>query len=153
MENSKYSKEAIVKACSNCTSIRCVLSNLGLAPNGGHSKLRSEIKTILIELDLYLGQSYNRGKTFIKKRNEDIFKNPSSLQSNKVRLHLLKRNLKEYKCEKCLNNEWLDVKIPLEVHHKDGNKFNNELNNLQLLCPNCHALTDNYRGKNIGSYD
>lgn len=39
--------------------------------------------------------------------------------------------------------------IPLEVHHVDGDRLNNELSNLQLLCPNCHAQTDNYCGKNI----
>ena len=38
--------------------------------------------------------------------------------------------------------------IPLELHHIDGNNQNNNLTNLTLLCPNCHAMTDNYRGKN-----
>lgn len=44
--------------------------------------------------------------------------------------------------------EWLGQPIPLELHHKDGNKNHNELSNYELLCPNCHALTDTYRGKN-----
>jgi transposase len=43
----------------------------------------------------------------------------------------------------------LGHEIPLEVHHVDGDRLNNELNNLQLLCPNCHAQTDNYCGRNI----
>ncbi len=43
---------------------------------------------------------------------------------------------------------WLDSKIPLELHHKDGDKFNNCIENLEVLCPNCHSLTDNVRGKN-----
>ena len=45
----------------------------------------------------------------------------------------------------------LDQPIPTELHHKDGDSTNNELTNLELLCPNCHALTENYRGKNIGN--
>lgn len=49
----------------------------------------------------------------------------------------------------CGNTEWLDKHIPLELHHINGNHKDNRLSNLQLLCPNCHALTDNYRGKNI----
>ena len=49
-------------------------------------------------------------------------------------------------------SEWLGKPITLEVHHKDGNHQNNELENLQLLCPNCHSYTDNWRGKNI-SFD
>ena len=54
------------------------------------------------------------------------------------------------------NKKWrLKIKfilIPLELHHKDGNKFNNNLSNLELLCPNCHAFTNTYRTKNIGAY-
>lgn len=53
-------------------------------------------------------------------------------------------------CECCGLSEWNNEPIPLQVHHVDGNNLNNELNNLQLLCPNCHAQTDNYCGRNKG---
>lgn len=59
--------------------------------------------------------------------------------------------LRGHKCENCENEKWLDNPIPLEVHHKDGDHLNSAIENLQLLCPNCHALTDNYRGKNISN--
>jgi len=71
------------------------------------------------------------------------------VQSNKLRIKLLREGLKEAKCERCGNVEWLGLPIPLEVHHINGDKSKNELSNLQLLCPNCHALTPTYRGKNI----
>ena len=71
------------------------------------------------------------------------------VQSNKLRLKLLREGLKERKCECCENTIWNGQPIPLEVHHKDGDKNNNNLDNLQVLCPNCHALTSTYRGKNI----
>ena len=51
-------------------------------------------------------------------------------------------------CEQCHNTLWLGQPINLEIHHKDGNHNNNLLDNLQLLCPNCHSYTDNWRGKN-----
>ena len=70
------------------------------------------------------------------------------IQSNEVRKKLLDEGYKEYKCEYCGLTEWLGEPIPLELHHKDGNHFNNELDNFQLLCPNCHAKTSSYRGKN-----
>lgn len=54
-------------------------------------------------------------------------------------------------CEKCKNVEWLGNKIPLTTHHIDGNANNNHPDNLQLLCWNCHALTDNYGKKNKNS--
>ena len=70
------------------------------------------------------------------------------IQSNKVRTKLLEEGYKEHKCECCGRSEWLGQPIPLELHHLDGNRNNNNLNNFQLLCPNCHAFTDSYRGKN-----
>lgn len=70
------------------------------------------------------------------------------IQSNKVRKKLLEEGYKEYRCECCGLSEWLGDLIPLELHHKDGNRFNNDLDNFQLLCPNCHAKTSSYRGKN-----
>lgn len=51
-------------------------------------------------------------------------------------------------CEICGRTEWEGKEIPLCIHHKDGNHINNEISNLQILCPNCHAQTDNYCGKN-----
>ena len=51
-------------------------------------------------------------------------------------------------CEYCGLSEWLGNSINLELHHKDGNRSNNELDNLELLCPNCHSYTDNYGSKN-----
>lgn len=70
------------------------------------------------------------------------------VQSNKVRNKILKEGIKPHQCECCGNTEWMGHPIPLELHHKDGNKNHNELSNYELLCPNCHAFTDSYRGKN-----
>lgn len=55
-----------------------------------------------------------------------------------------------HRCECCGLIEWLEQPIPLELHHVDGDSDNNTEENLQLLCPNCHAFTDNYKGANKG---
>ena len=65
--------------------------------------------------------------------------------SDSIRTYLFKKY--NNKCQKC---GWGEInpttgKCPLEIHHKDGNRNHNDLNNLELLCPNCHSLTPNYK--------
>jgi 5-methylcytosine-specific restriction endonuclease McrA len=52
------------------------------------------------------------------------------------------------KCENCNLDKWMDADMPLTVHHVDGNASNNNPSNIELLCWNCHALTENYGNKN-----
>ena len=80
---------------------------------------------------------------------EEYLSNSEDIQSNKVRIKLLKEGYKEHRCERCGLETWLNQPIPLELHHKDGDRNNNSLDNYELLCPNCHAFTDTYRGKNV----
>lgn len=85
-----------------------------------------------------------------KLRKEDVKIEDIFIQGYKSR-ETLKKNLvalRGHQCEDCGLSEWNGKEIPLQVHHKDGNGLNNLLDNLQLLCPNCHAQTDNYCGKN-----
>lgn len=53
-----------------------------------------------------------------------------------------------YCCNKCSISEWQGFKIPLELEHKDGDTTNNTRENLEGLCPNCHSITDTWRGRN-----
>lgn len=66
-----------------------------------------------------------------------------------LKKRLFKEHLKHRQCESCGITEWLGQPAPLELHHIDGDKTNNTLDNLQILCANCHSLTDTYCGKNI----
>ena len=105
----------------------------------------------------FLGIEYagNKGGKGYSKSNsrymalEEYLANSVDIQSNKVRIKLLKEGYKEHRCEHCGLTTWLNQPIPLELHHKDGNHKNNSLDNYELLCPNCHAFTDSYRGKNV----
>jgi hypothetical protein len=69
-------------------------------------------------------------------------------QSNKLRLRLLSEKVFIHRCSGCDLELWLGNPIPLELDHIDGNSSNHLLENLRLLCPNCHALTSTYRGRN-----
>ena len=60
---------------------------------------------------------------------------------------LVNEGVKEYKCEICGISNWNGKYITLVLHHIDGEHSNNKLENLQILCPNCHSQTANYAGK------
>lgn len=64
--------------------------------------------------------------------------------SSRLRKRLINEGYKENICEKCGITEWMGQKITLELHHIDGNRINNKLENLAILCPNCHSLTPNH---------
>jgi hypothetical protein len=85
-------------------------------------------------------------KTWEKKSYDRLF-NGEKLHIQTLRKLLIKDV--DNCCEICNNSIWLDIPITLEVHHIDGDNKNNELKNLQILCPNCHSQTDNYKAKNI----
>lgn len=156
--NKKYNftKEDYENAAKISFSYAGMCRALEIRPVGGnYTTLKDKIKKYNIDISHFTGQGWNLGLKFknnYKINLTDILKKDVSYQSNKLKKRLINEGLKEYKCEKCGRTEWEGKEIPLELHHIDGNKYNNELNNLQLLCPNCHAQTEHYRGKNQERY-
>lgn len=69
-------------------------------------------------------------------------------QTNKLRIRLLNEGIKLHQCESCGLATWSNNPIPLELDHIDGCNNNHLIDNLRLLCPNCHAFTPTYRGRN-----
>jgi len=78
---------------------------------------------------------------------EEYTSNKVPMQSDKLKIRLINEGYLEPKCNMCGISRWLDGEVPLQLDHKNGNKDDNSLRNLRLLCPNCHALTPQYRLK------
>ena len=94
---------------------------------------------------IYGGNMSRKGKKVDPKRKSalDLISNPN-VSNSKKRSRLIEDGIKENRCECCGLSEWMGKQIPLELHHKDGNHWNNELDNLQILCANCHMQAHNY---------
>ena len=86
-----------------------------------------------------------------KRPIEDYLSNKVPMQSDKLKIRLINEGKLEDKCDNCGLEAWLQDSIPLELDHVNGDHNDNRLRNLRLLCPNCHAQTDNYRGQKPGA--
>jgi Zn finger protein HypA/HybF involved in hydrogenase expression len=145
-----YSEQELREAVKTSTSIRQVLEKLNIVPAGGNYQTTNRrIQKLNIDTSHFTGQAWNKGKIIGPKRSiEEYLKEDSVVQSFKLKSRLIAEGLKEHKCECCGITEWNGKPAPIELDHINGNHHDNRLENLRILCPNCHAQTDTYRGKN-----
>ncbi len=147
----QYTKEDVVLAVSENKSIAGVLRQLGLRPIGGNYKtIHHLIKEYGLDTSHFTGQGWNVGLVFKPHKiitDSAIFVEDSDYRCSwRLRERYKKATGINY-CEDCQLSEWRGAPIPLEIHHINGKNTDNRLENLKLLCPNCHALTNNYRGR------
>lgn len=95
------------------------------------------------------GLKYDNTKSRFELLQKILSGNYPTYETFKLKNLLLEFHLKENKCERCGISEWNGEPIHCELHHKDGDRFNHMLYNLQVLCPNCHSQTKTFRSKNI----
>ena len=147
-----FSKEQLQQICRESESYREVAVKIGYNPDGGRGTKAVKEMIALYNFDIshFKGQGHTKNIGKRKTPTEAYLKNEVKITSHKLRLRLLEEGYFENKCCCCGLTEWLGQPIPLELHHKDGNKNNNNLSNLELRCPNCHYFTETYKSKNVG---
>jgi 5-methylcytosine-specific restriction endonuclease McrA len=133
-----YTDNDIINAAKEVKSLAGLIRALGKVPAGGNfDNMKRHLQRLNVDTSHWTGQGWNAGERL--KDYKDY------TRSRHVKIHLIKE--RGHRCECCNLSEWLTEPIMIELHHIDGNRTNNDPSNLQLLCPNCHATTDNWRNR------
>lgn len=137
----KYTKDILEEVIKNSSSWNEVCKKLNIKERtGSQSHLKNRAIFFNIDYSHFLGKNWSKGKKFFKTDINEYLNNKKKISSHHLKLKLFKYKLKEEKCENCGINEWLNEKVVLELDHINGNHNDNNLENLKILCPNCHAL-------------
>lgn len=140
-------------AVSDSISIRQVLQKLGLRPAGGnYEQIKNSIAVRNLDVSHFRGKGWSKGIGGLRPRiaTELLLVKNSTFQSHKLKQRLFAEGLKKQECELCgWAQQAPDGRIPLELDHENGDRHDNRIRNLRILCPNCHSLQETHRGLNI----
>lgn len=148
-----WTDDQLIAAVKNSYSYRAVLLSLGLVPAGGnYSQLQKRVRLLNLSTDHFTGKRWNMGRTYHTKSRPPLIEllvENSEVQSYKLKQRLYQESVKQPMCEICgWAQQAPDGRIPLELDHINGDRHDNRLENLRILCPNCHSLQPTHRGKN-----
>lgn len=143
----RWSEDDLRAAVAECTHILDVLVALGLSPNAptNRSRVLREIDDLVIDRSHWRSRHKSPGP---RNSLDDVMIEGSSYSTTELGKRLVREGVKERKCEGCQLVTWVGQPIPLELDHVNGIPNDHRLENLRLLCPNCHALTPTWRGRN-----
>lgn len=149
---SAYSDQELRSAVATSRSIREALLKLGLKGQGGNYRiLRRNVQRLGLSMSHFTGTGWRKGSTIPMtpaRQLSDVLVERSYASTYSVRTRLLRDGIKAYRCEVCGLTDWRGASIPLELDHVNGVNDDHRLENLRLICPNCHSQTATYRGRN-----
>ncbi|MFF5569266.1 HNH endonuclease signature motif containing protein [Streptomyces luteogriseus] len=154
-EGVRWTRDVLERAVAASTNVCEVLRYLGLEVVGGHhTHINRRIKAYGIDTSHFRVPT-RRGKPWRPRAPEAFLSEQPADRARRVPSDRLKWAMKSSgvaeQCVLCGTEAvWRGRPLPLEVDHIDGNWRNNRIENLRLLCPNCHSTTDNYRGRGKG---
>lgn len=142
---SRINKEELEKIASKSLSVADMCRALNIRPNGSNYKtIKSRINEHKINVSHFTGSGWNCGKRFKPfgktiPLSEILVENSTYMNNTNLKKRLINEGLKINKCEKCGIDKWQNDTISIQLHHIDENNMNNKIENLILLCPNCHS--------------
>jgi 5-methylcytosine-specific restriction endonuclease McrA len=152
MRKRSWTIEQLKDAVKESTSFRQVLKKIGLREAGGnYFQLQKYVRELKIDITHFKGKAWNKGLHGIGKPKlslKEILVKNSNFQSYKLKKRLFAAGLKCPECELCGWAESVNGRIPLELDHINGDVHDNRLENLRILCPNCHSLQLTHRALN-----
>jgi len=142
----KYSEEQLREAIASSTSFSETIFKLGITKTGQYYPVKKLIEVLKIDTS-HFKRIYSRSVSQPKPL-EDVLKENVNYASHRLRKRLVAAGIFENKCFICGASDWLGHKLSLHLDHINGVHDDNRLENLRLLCPNCHSCTPTYCGKN-----
>lgn len=149
---SNWNENDLEKIWDECDSISEVVKTLyGTVGGGNHAT----VKRVAKKLGYDVKEKKNQYKAFGPGPRPDRRTSLSEIlngehpkySTNRLKKRLFENEIKKRKCENCGVEKWQGKEVPLELHHMNGDSNDHRIDNLEVLCPNCHAQTDNYRKK------
>lgn len=148
----KYTLQQLQQAIATSVSVRQCLARLDVkAAGGNYATFHKAVRQFQLDTRHFTGGNLTGRKLpWRRKALAEYLVKDSPILSNRLKKYLLQEGVLERCCSDCGLSTWQGKPIPLELDHRNGDPRDNELSNLRLLCPNCHAFTSTYRGKNRG---
>lgn len=152
-DRTSYTEEDFVNAVKNNYSVRSCLLALGLNATGGNYALfKRRVKALGLDTSHFTGKGHLKNRTHNwnpkKSLKEILVADSDYMNRNQIKKRLLAKGLITYECSTCGIAEWQGKRLSLHLDHINGVNNDHRLENLRLLCPNCHSLTSTYAGKN-----